>query len=290
MESVIKIKKLTKNYGKNIGVENVDFEIKKGDVFGFIGPNGAGKSTTIRCIMDFVNKTFGEIFINGKLIQRNNTNIKSKIGYLPSEIHLYDDLTVKQMIEYSNRFYLEDCMPKANDLIQRLELDEKKKINELSLGNLKKVGIVLCLMHNPDIIIMDEPTSGLDPLMQEVFYELIDEEIKKGKTILFSSHILREIKRICNRVAIIKNGKVIKIDDINNFNNSNLFRIEIESKDINQIKEVLKLTDIKEKQNEIEFIYSDINELIKVLSNYNLDKLIINELDIEETFIHYYKD
>ena len=290
MESVIKIKKLTKNYGKNTGVENVDFEIQKGDVFGFIGPNGAGKSTTIRCIMDFVNKTFGEICVNGKLIQRNNTNIKSKIGYLPSEIHLYDDLTVKQMIEYSNSFYSEDCMPKAKDLIKRLELDEKKKINELSLGNLKKVGIVLCLMHNPDIIIMDEPTSGLDPLMQEVFYELIDEEIKKGKTILFSSHILKEIKRICNRVAIIKNGKIIKIDDINNFNNSNLFKIEIESKDINQIKEALKLTEIKEKQNEIEFIHSDINELIKVLSNYNLDKLIINELDIEETFIHYYKD
>ena len=290
MESVIKIKKLTKNYGKNIGIEDVDFEIQKGDVFGFIGPNGAGKSTTIRCIMDFINKTLGEIFIDGKIINRNDSKIKANIGYLPSEIHLYEDLTVKQMIEYSNSFYSENHMPKANALIKRLEVDEKKKINELSLGNLKKIGIILCLMHDPDIIIMDEPTSGLDPLMQEIFYKIIEEEKEKGKTILFSSHILSEIKRICNRVAIIKNGKIIKIDDIANFNDSNLMKVEILSKEIDKVKSALKLTDIKEKQNGIEFVYSDINELIKILSNYDLDKLIITELDIEETFIHYYKD
>lgn len=290
MENIIEIRNVTKKYGKHIAIENINLKINKGEVYGFIGPNGAGKSTTIKCIMDLVNKNVGEIYIDGKLIKRNNTKLKEKIGYLPSEIHLYDDLTVKQMIEYSNSFYSKDCMEKANDLIKRLEIDEKKKIEELSLGNLKKVGIVLALMHNPEIIIMDEATSGLDPLMQEVFYEIINKEKKEGKTIFFSSHILSEIKRICDKVAIIKNGKIIKVDDIENLNNSNLMKIKIESDDIEKIKKELSLENITQNKNEIEFVYEDINELISKLSKFKLTKVLISELDIEEIFMHYYKN
>ena len=290
MENIIEIRNVTKKYGKHIAIENINLKINKGEVYGFIGPNGAGKSTTIKCIMDLVNKNVGEIYIDGKLIKRSNTKLKEKIGYLPSEIHLYDDLTVKQMIEYSNSFYSKDCMEKANDLIKRLEIDEKKKIEELSLGNLKKVGIVLALMHNPEIIIMDEATSGLDPLMQEVFYEIINKEKKEGKTIFFSSHILSEIKRICDKVAIIKNGKIIKVDDIENLNNSNLMKIKIESDDIEKIKKELSLENITQNKNEIEFVYEDINELISKLSKFKLTKVLISELDIEEIFMHYYKN
>lgn len=290
MENIIEIRNVTKKYGKHIAIENINLKINKGEVYGFIGPNGAGKSTTIKCIMDLVNKNVGEIYIDGKLIKRNNTKLKEKIGYLPSEIHLYDDLTVKQMIEYSNSFYSKDCMEKANDLIKRLEIDEKKKIEELSLGNLKKVGIVLALMHNPEIIIMDEATSGLDPLMQEVFYEIINKEKKEGKTIFFSSHILSEIKRICDKVAIIKNGKIIKVDDIENLNDSNLMKIKIESDDIEKIKKELSLENIIQNKNEIEFVYEDINELISKLSKFKLTKVLISELDIEEIFMHYYKN
>ena len=290
MENIVEIENVTKKYGKNIGIENVNLKINKGEVYGFIGPNGAGKSTTIKCIMDLINKNEGEIYIDGKIVKRNNTKLKEKIGYLPSEIHLYDDLTVKQMLEYSNSFYSKDCMKKANELLKRLEVDEKKKIEELSLGNLKKVGIILSLMHNPDIIIMDEATSGLDPLMQEVFYEIINEEKKKGKTIFFSSHILNEIKRICDKVAIIKNGKIIKVDNIENLNDSNLMKIKIESDEAYQIKEELNLENEIQNKNEIEFVYEDVNELIRKLSKYRLNKILISELNIEEIFMHYYKD
>ena len=290
MENIVEIENVTKKYGKNIGIENVNLKINNGEVYGFIGPNGAGKSTTIKCIMDLINKNEGEIYIDGKIVKRNNTKLKEKIGYLPSEIHLYDDLTVKQMLEYSNSFYSKDCMKKANELLKRLEVDEKKKIEELSLGNLKKVGIILSLMHNPDIIIMDEATSGLDPLMQEVFYEIINEEKKKGKTIFFSSHILNEIKRICDKVAIIKNGKIIKVDNIENLNDSNLMKIKIESDEAYQIKEELNLENEIQNKNEIEFVYEDVNELIRKLSKYRLNKILISELNIEEIFMHYYKD
>ena len=290
MGNIIEIKNVTKKYGKNIGIENLSLEIKKGEVFGFIGPNGAGKSTTIKCIMDLINRNFGEIYINGNLVKRNNTKLKEKIGYLPSEIHLYDDLTVEKMIEYSNSFYSQDCMPKAQELIKRLEVDTKKKIEELSLGNLKKVGIILSLMHDPEIIIMDEATSGLDPLMQEVFYEIINEEKNNGKTIFYSSHILNEIKRICDKVAIIKNGKIIKVDSIDNLSDSNLVKVKVETDKIKELKQELNLNDFKQSNNEIDFVYKDINELLKKLSNFNINKLLINELDIEEIFMHYYKD
>ena len=291
MEKIIDVKNVTKKYGKIVGIDNLSIEINKGEVLGFIGPNGAGKSTTIKCIMDLININDGSIYIENMKVKRNNTNLKEKIGYLPSEIHLYEDLTVKQMIEYSNSFYSKDCMPKAYELIERLELDIKKKIDELSLGNLKKVGIVLALMHEPDILIMDEPTSGLDPLMQEEFYKIINEEKTNGKTIFYSSHLLNEVKKICDRVAIIKDGKIVKIDTIENFNDSNLIKVELESKNINEIKEELKLKEFTElKKEEISFVCNNVNKLIKILAKYEIKKLFISELDVEEIFMHYYKD
>lgn len=290
MENIIDIKNVTKKYGKNIGVSDISIEVKKGEVLGFIGPNGAGKSTTIKCIMDLININTGTILIENIKVNRNNTKLKEKIGYLPSEVNLYEDLTVQKMIEYSNSFYSKDCMKKASELVKRLEIDTSKKINELSLGNLKKLGIILALMHEPIIIIMDEPTSGLDPLMQEEFYKIIKEEKEKGHTIFYSSHNLNEVKKICDRVAIIKQGKIIKISTIENLNDSNLFSVEIASESIEKIKKELDLQNFKENKNEITFVFSDVNLLINKLSKFKLDKLLINELDIEEIFMHYYKD
>lgn len=203
----IEIKGLTKNYGKARGVEDVNLKIKKGEIFGFIGPNGAGKSTTIRCIMNLINENSGEIFLDNSMANKKNYKLKEEIGYLPSEIYLYEDLTVEKMIKYSASFYKKDCTEKINYLTKKLDMDLKKKIDELSLGNQKKLGIILALMHSPKILILDEATSGLDPLMQNIFYELLEEEKSKGTTIFFSSHILNEIKKICDRVAIIKERK-----------------------------------------------------------------------------------
>lgn len=288
MES-IKIKNLTKTYGKARGIDNIDLTINKGEIFGFIGPNGAGKSTTIKCIMNLINKNSGDIFINEKNDVKSNYKVKEEIGYLPSEIHLYEDLTVKKMLEYSESFYKKDCSKRKKELVKRLDIDLNKKIDQLSLGNLKKVGIVLALMHQPKIVIMDEATSGLDPLMQEQFYEILEEEKQKGTTIFFSSHILSEIKRICDKVAIIREGKIIKIDTIENLSDSQLIKVTIESDQINEIKEELKLQE-EIKNDELKFMYKeDINKLINVLSKYQIKKMLLEESSLEEIFIHYYK-
>ena len=290
MSNILEIKNLTKNYGKSRGVIDVNLEIEKGTIYGFIGPNGAGKSTTIKCIMNLINKNSGEVFIDGKLFLKKNNELKKKIGYLPSEIHLYDELKVKEMIKYSESFYKKDCSKRVSELVNKLDIDTNKKIEELSLGNLKKVGIVLALMHEPEIVIMDEASSGLDPLMQEAFYEILLEEKKKGTTIFFSSHILSEIKRICDKVAIIKEGKIINIDDMNNIEDSDVVRIKITSDYNKDIVKELKLSEDSIKNETLEFIYKDdINNLMKILSKYNIKKLLIEELDIEEIFIHYYK-
>lgn len=290
MSNILEIKNLTKSYGKSRGVIDVNLEIEKGTIYGFIGPNGAGKSTTIKCIMNLINKNSGEVFIDGKLFLKKNNELKNKIGYLPSEIHLYDELKVKEMIKYSESFYKKDCSKRVSELVNKLDIDTNKKIEELSLGNLKKLGIVLALMHEPEIVIMDEASSGLDPLMQEAFYEILLEEKKKGTTIFFSSHILSEIKRICDKVAIIKEGKIINIDDMNNIEDSDVVRIKITSDYNNDIVKELKLSEDSIKNKTLEFIYKDdINNLMKILSKYNIKKLLIEELDIEEIFIHYYK-
>ena len=291
MENAIEIKNLTKNYGRQRGIENINLEIPKGIVYGFIGPNGAGKSTTIKCIMNMIRKNSGQIIINGKKVENKNYEVKQEIGYLPSEIHLYEDLTVKKLLKYSASFYKKDCTQKTEKLVKRLEIDINKKIEELSLGNLKKVGITLALMHNPQFIIMDEATSGLDPLMQEEFYKILEEEKSEGKTIFFSSHILNEVKRICDKVAIIKEGKIVKIEDIESLEDTNIVKVKIEAEEIEKLEKELEIEQvITKKENKIEFLYSkEINSLIEKISKYKISKLLIQEIDIEEIFMHYYK-
>lgn len=283
---MLKIENLTKYYGNIRGVEDLSLELMDGEIFGFIGPNGAGKSTTIKCIMNFINKTSGNIYINDILVEDKNFEYKNLIGYLPSEIHLYDDYTVLEMFKYSSLFYSNRALKRALELSKRLELETNKKIEDLSLGNLKKVGIVLALMHEPKLLILDEPTSGLDPIIQEEFFNILKEEKKKGTTIFFSSHVLSEIKKVCDRVGIIKEGHLIKVDTISNFNKNNYLNIHIESKDIEKISQELNIDIINNN-----FIYQgDINILINKLSKYKIDKLLINEPEIEELFIDYYKE
>ena len=283
---MLTIENLTKYYGNIRGIENLSLELKDGEIFGFIGPNGAGKSTTIKCIMNFINKTSGNIYINDILVEDKNYEYKNLIGYLPSEIHLYDDYTVLEMFKYSSLFYSNKALKRALELSKRLELETNKKIEDLSLGNLKKVGIVLALMHNPKLLILDEPTSGLDPIIQEEFFNILKEEKKKGTTVFFSSHVLSEIKKVCDRVGIIKEGHLIKVDTISNFNKNNYLNIHIESKDIEKISKELNIDIINNN-----FIYQgDINILINKLSKYKIDKLLINEPEIEELFIDYYKE
>ena len=290
MKEVIKIEGLTKYYGKTRGVEDINLTLKEGEIFGFIGPNGAGKSTTIRSIMNLINKTKGKVLIENKIFNKDDIEIKEKIGYLPSEINLYDDLTVKEMLNYHETFYKKNIHKRRDELVKILQLEEKKKIEDLSLGNLKKLGIILALMHEPKILILDEPTSGLDPIMQNVFYNLLKEEKEKGTTIFYSTHILNEVSKICDRVGIIKDGKLIKVENIEEISNKNLTFITITSNEIEKIINDLKIEVIKKENDTIKFACKiSHDELIKKLSNYTITKILIEEPTLEEIFLHYYK-
>ena len=289
-KSILEIQNLTKYYGKILGVENLSLKLEEGEIFGFIGPNGAGKSTTIRSIMNLINKTSGRVLIENEEFNKDDIAIKEKIGYLPSEIHLYDDLTVKEMLDYHEKFYKKNIHKRRIELVKRLELDEKKKIEDLSLGNLKKLGIILAFMHEPKILILDEPTSGLDPIMQNVFYDLLKEEKAKGNTIFYSTHVLNEVSKICDRVGIIRNGRLIKVEKIDELSKKNLTFVTITSKQSKEIIKDLKINTISEDENTIKFGNNlPYNELIKKLSKYNIDRILIEEATLEDVFLHYYK-
>lgn len=286
---ILEIKNLTKYYGNVLGVKNLSLTLNSGEIFGFIGPNGAGKSTTIRSIMNLINKNEGTILLNGLELKKDVT-LKEKIGYLPSEIHLYDDFTVKEMLDYHESFYKKNLSKRRKYLVKKLILDETKKIEDLSLGNLKKLGIILAFMHEPELLILDEPTSGLDPIMQQVFYELLEEEKKKGTTIFYSTHILSEISKICDRVGIIKDGCLLKIENVDYLRSNNLNFVTITSPDINNIIKDLKLDNNLLDNNTIRFKNNiDINTLIKILAKYQVDKILIEEATLEDIFLHFYK-
>ena len=289
-ELIIEIKNLKKYYGKTRGVEDVSIEINRGEAYGFIGPNGAGKSTTIKVLMNLINPTEGQIFINGKQLDKNNIYLKEMIGYLPSEINLYDDLTVKELLNFHQSFYKKDLTKNRKRLVNLLKIDELKRIEDLSLGNKKKVGIVLALIHEPKILILDEPTSGLDPIMQNTFYELLKEEKNKGTTILYSTHILNEVSKICDKVGFIKDGILIKEENVEELEKNNITYLTIESDEIEKIKNEFKLKVVSEKNEYIKFINSlEPNQIIKKLSKYNIKKILIEEATIEDIFMEYYK-
>ena len=287
---ILELKNLKKYYGPKRGIEDVSLKINKGDIYGFIGPNGAGKSTTIRTIMGLINKTSGDILFKGKEFNKDDLEIKKKIGYLPSEINLYEEMTINQIFDYHESFFKQDFTKRRNELVKLLKIDENKKIEDLSLGNLKKVGIVLALMHEPEILILDEPTSGLDPIMQNTFYEILLKEKQKGTTIIYSSHVLSEVSNLCDKIGFIKDGKIIKEDFMENIKNDNITYLTVSSKEIEKIKQDLDLKILKETKDEVTFINNlNANSLIQKLSKYNIDRFWVQEISLEDLFINYYK-
>jgi ABC-2 type transport system ATP-binding protein len=231
--NIIEVNKLTKYYGKARGIEDVSFNVAAGEVFGFIGPNGAGKSTTIRLFLSLIYPSSGEAKIFGKDCIEFGPEIRQEIGYLPSEVFYYDKMKVIDLLKYSASFYDKDCTERIYTLAETMELDLKRKINDLSYGNKKKVGIVQGLLHQPKLIILDEPTSGLDPLMQQKFFNLIRAENERGSTDFFSSQILDEVQKMCSRLSIIKYGRIVKIEYIKTFKKENYKKINKITKNIN---------------------------------------------------------
>jgi ABC-2 type transport system ATP-binding protein len=290
--NIIEITNLTKYYGKSRGVIDISFDIKEGEIFGFIGPNGAGKSTTIRTLLNLIHPTSGECTIFGLDTRKYPAKIAEEVGYIPSEIFYYDNMRVKELLKYSASFYKKDSKKRMNELVELMELDVNKRIRDLSLGNKKKVGIVQGLMHEPRLIILDEPTSGLDPLMQQRFFDLILDENKKGSTVLFSSHILNEVQKLSHRVGIVKDGYLIKLEDMNTLREKTYKRVMIESTTpIDQnLFHINGTRDFKLDGDKLSFLYSgDINLLTEKIASLSVSDLLIDDPDLEEIFMHYYE-
>ena len=284
---------LTKHYGKHRGINNLSFSVNQGEFFGFIGPNGAGKSTTIRTLMGLIRPTGGSASIFDLDCHSKASVIARDVGYLPSENSYYENMKVRELLQYTADLYGMDCKTKMKELADRLNLDLSRKIADLSLGNKKKVGIVSAIMTSPKLIIMDEPTSGLDPLIQQAFYDILKEENSRGATVFFSSHVLSEVQKLCDRVAILKEGQLIGIQSIKELRESGYKKVSLSAKeaiprDFFDLSGIANYAETADKTS-VSFMYNgNITAIIDKLHLLHLDDVLLEEPSLEEIFMHYY--
>ena len=288
----IETEKLTKYYGKDRGIIDLNLKINDGEIFGFIGPNGSGKTTTIRLFLSLLFPTSGSGKIFHYDIAKDGPRIKKIVGFIPTEVNYYENMTVKELIEYSAHFYKISLDHRFAHLVDALDLDLSRKIDELSMGNKKKVAVVQSLIHNPRLLILDEPTSGLDPLIQNHLFDILNEQNEKGTTIFFSSHVLSDVEKFCHRVAFIKDGRIVNEDDINSLKEKLLSRITYrlkEGKDDITLQ-TQGIISVEKNKNSTSFLYKgEISILLKELSQLPVENITITEPDLEEVFMHYYE-
>ena len=286
----IKTENLTKFYGKSRGIIDVSLSIDEGEFFGFIGPNGAGKSTLIRTLLGLIAPTSGRAEIFGRDIVTERTKILKSVGYMPSEAKFYSGMRVGEMLDLSAKLRGVDCTAEQKLLCERLELDTSRKIDELSLGNRKKVGIVTALQHNPALCILDEPTSGLDPLMQKEFYSILSERCKAGATVFLSSHILAEIARYCNRAAIIREGKILVTESVENLAHTGIKRVALRGiSEPESFRAIDGIRDVTMADGAVKFLYSgEAGALLSHLAKINPTDVSITDPELDEILISYY--
>ncbi|MGN0432340.1 MAG: ABC transporter ATP-binding protein [Lachnospiraceae bacterium] len=307
MSNAIEIRNLTKYYGKHRGVDNISLAVEEGDMFGFLGPNGAGKSTSIRCLLGLLHFSEGEIEVLGHTVRAGKTGeeqtaaatkpetgaarlkILQNTGYMPSEAMFYPSMRVSEVIRLAAKVRGIDCSKEAAKLCESLKVDTQKRISELSLGNRKKVSIVCALQHNPKLLILDEPTSGLDPLMQEVFFSLLEERNKQGVTCFLSSHVLPEVRQFCKHAGIIRDGKLIRVDSVENLTKSNLRKIKV--KGITKLPDIAGISGISVGTEEISFSYTgEVRPLLIALGELPISDILVEEPSLEEIFMHFYEE
>ncbi len=289
--SIIEVDHLTKYYGKSRGIVDVSFKEEEGEIFGFIGPNGAGKSTTIRLLLSLIHPTSGSAKVFGKDVTTHGPEIRRDIGYLPSEVFYYEGMKVIDLLKYSASFYGRDCTQRMKELSDIMELELNRRISDLSYGNKKKVGIVQGLLHSPKLLFLDEPTSGLDPLMQRKFFNLIREENKRGVTVFFSSHILGEVQRLCTRVGIIREGKIVEVSDIRSLQQNNYKKVHVTAEGLKaDAFDFTGVSNVQADNGTTHFFFKgDINTVLKKLSGVKVSDVTIEEPTLEEIFMHYYE-
>ncbi|MCL2620696.1 MAG: ABC transporter ATP-binding protein [Defluviitaleaceae bacterium] len=293
--SIIEVKGLTKDFGRGRGVFDVSFAVEKGEVFGFLGPNGAGKTTTIRHLMGFSQPQVGETRILSKDCWGQHHQIKNHVGYLPGEISLPDHLTgagfIKQMADFRK---IKD-LSYANELTKRFVLDTSIKLKRMSLGTKRKLAIVTAFLHDPDVLLLDEPTGGLDPLMQDNFIQFVKEEKKRGKTILLSSHIFSEVDATCDRIAIIKEGKLVSTFSANELKHNTRKEWKVEFANREEMERFLQkdfeISLAKKEANQLHIVFhdKDTNAFLTELSNYKVNFFSEIKFTLEDYFMKFYR-
>lgn len=291
-DPVLVLNKLTKRYGKHRGIDDISFSVHRGEIFGFIGPNGAGKSTTIRTLMGLLRPTGGNASVFGLDCTQEAARIAKDVGYLPSENCYYNNMKVKELLQYTAELYGISGHNRIETLAERMNLDLSRRIGDLSLGNKKKVGIVSALLPSPKLLIIDEPTSGLDPLIRQTFYDLLKEENERGTTIFLSSHVLSEVQKLCDRVAILREGKLVGVQSMKTLRENGYKKISLTAKSAipADFFSIPGAANVSQEDRAAVFLFNgSVSAVIELLCQLELEDLLIEEPSLEEIFLHYYE-
>jgi len=293
--SAIKTAQLTKFYGRTRGIEDLDLEVRVGEVFGFLGPNGAGKSTTIRLLLDFIRPSGGGAEVLGMDTRSDTIAIKRRVGYLPGELAMYEKMTAREMLGYFAGLRAMTDIGDAEALAERLDLDLDVKIRKYSSGNRQKVGLVQALMHRPELLILDEPTGGLDPLIQAEVHQILDEARAEGRTVFLSSHVLPEVERVADRVAIIRQGRLVVVDDVAEIKRHAVrklilrFAAPVAATEFDGLPAVVGTRVISEREIEVS-VEGSVDPVIKQAARHDTVSVSADDGDLEAAFLAFYTD
>ena len=291
MPEVIRAEQLTKSYGPNRGIVDVDFSVQSGEVFGFLGPNGAGKTTTIRLLLDLIRPTNGRLSVFGLDSRRDSVRIRERLGYLPGDLRLYERMTGRELLRFFA--HLRRADGRGDELAKRLDLDLDRRIKELSRGNRQKIGLVQAFMHDPELVVLDEPTSGLDPLVQETFYDLVAEVTGRGGTVFLSSHVLSEVQHVADRVGLIREGRLGLVDTVENLRARAFTHVEATFKarpPVDAFAGVPGVRELGRHGDVVRFaLEGEIDPLVKALARFPVKALDVHEADLEDIFMALYR-
>jgi beta-exotoxin I transport system ATP-binding protein len=283
---------LTKFYGHHRGVADLNITVDAGEVFGYLGPNGAGKTTTIRLLLDYLRPTRGAATLFGLDSHRDNVAIRRRLGYLPGELRLYDTLSGRELIDYFARLRGGIPSTRVEALAERLDCDLSREIRKLSSGNRQKLGLIQAFMGEPELLILDEPTNGLDPLVQQTFYALVAEARSAGATVFLSSHVLPEVERVCDRVGIIRDGRLAAVERIVDLRTRAMRHLEIEFQDdipTEAFMGIAGISDLTIHANVLRCtVIGEMNPILKAANRFNVRLLTSSEPSLEEVFLTYY--
>jgi ABC-2 type transport system ATP-binding protein len=293
MDAVVRVEQLTKFYGPARGIVDVGFEIAAGEIFGFLGPNGAGKTTTIRLMLDLIRPTRGRMELLGLEPGRQGVELRRRVGYVPGDLRLYERLTARELLRYFAHLRGMRDLGDAPQLAERLELELDRRLRSLSKGNRQKVGLVQALMHRPELLVLDEPTAGLDPLVQQTFYELMHEATQRGSTVFLSSHLLAEVQRLTHRVALVREGRIELIEEVETLRRRAFTRVEATFESAppeNAFAGIASVRELERRGDTVLFaLEGPADALVKALARYRVLALDSHEADLEDIFFTIYR-